>query len=123
MNNTIFSLAEVNFELMDLQVFLQEQYPSFCIEGLSMSALSDGSFVLTIFSENEIPQNLAQSVLQTIASFTPPEAEAEPAVFTAEELTNIVSEMYLKLAKKNIVDMNSINGIKLSTKLVQENTI
>lgn len=122
MYNTRLILNEVTCELMDLQVFLQSQYPSYKVEGLSVLPLTEGNVELIIHSDVNIPEDLIDEISQEISSFIPSEKEPETIPLSVEELTDLVSIIFAKLVERNTMDdtiaaeyANVLqNGMKLS---------
>lgn len=97
-------LKEMDHELTGLQAFLQERYQSFDIEGLTAVPFPDGTVELMIHSEANIPESSTEEIIQDIASFVPPVKDEEPRPLSNEELTDLVSAMYAKLAKEDMID-------------------
>lgn len=122
MYNTSLILDEITCELMDLQVFLQNQYTSYGIEALSVVPLPDEKIELIIHSDVNISENLIYEISQEISSFVPPEEEPETVPLSFEELTDLVSIIFAKLVERNAMDDTIAaeygnilqNGMKLS---------
>ena len=98
------------FDILDMQHYLQSSYPSYEIDGISSFLLENGEIELRIESKFDM-EGIVDEVINEISRFTPSDKESEAPVLSEKELTDLVLMLCTKLVEEKVINMDALSTL------------